>query len=116
VGEEGIMAIGCIIAHLTQIVIDSFLIGVIPGWSVAEAKQIKALNAKETLEGDDVLKGSDVSKDDGVSKGDDASEGDTAVGNKLSEKLQLETSFRSNPHIDASSGRPLPQKRVVTMV
>jgi hypothetical protein len=110
VGEEGIMAIGCIIAHLTQIVIDSFLIGVIPGWSVAEAKQIKALNAKETLEGDD------ESKADDVSKSDDASEGGAAVGNKLHEKLQLETSFRSNLGIGASSGRSLPQKRVVTMV
>lgn len=43
VGEEGVMAIACIIAQLTQILVDSLLIGMYPGWddgdSVGDAKQ-----------------------------------------------------------------------------
>ena len=37
VGDGGLMGIGCIIAHLSQIVIDSWLIGMIPGWADADA-------------------------------------------------------------------------------
>lgn len=43
VGEEGVMAIACIIAQLTQILVDSLLIGMYPGWddgdSAGDAKQ-----------------------------------------------------------------------------
>ena len=43
VGEEGVMAIACIIAQLTQILVDSLLIGMYPGWddgdSGGDAKQ-----------------------------------------------------------------------------
>ena len=37
VGEEGVMAIACIIAQLTQILVDSMLIGMYPGWNDSAA-------------------------------------------------------------------------------
>ena len=70
------MGIGCIIAHLSQIVIDSFLIGVMPGWADAAdtdpdaGKGDGAQQEKPAAEGDNALStGSDASKSSGNSGG-----------------------------------------------
>ena len=48
VGEEGVMAIACIIAQLTQILVDSVLIGQYPGWGDEEVEEVEDADDQTT--------------------------------------------------------------------
>lgn len=53
VGEEGVMAIACIIAQLTQILVDSVLIGQYPGWGDEDGKDDAEEEVEEVEEVED---------------------------------------------------------------